>query len=183
MARHVLVFLLVCQLLHGCISEGSKQQYKYLGEVSFRRTYAVSDNVSDAVMDSIGKSNPTFMNPASKEQVAMLSVLTKFQMADKSKLLLDRISQNLKDTIYFAGNSSQTDTVYIQYSNNKEIGTAAIKIKNRAFIDSFPIKDEVFSHTFSLLKLNDTSGKLFAFIDQYYIMNGDNYEVSIYEKR
>lgn len=183
MARHVLVFLLVCQLLSGCISEGSKQQYKYLGEVGFRRTYAVSDNVSDAEMDSIGKSNPTFMNPTSEEETAMLSILTKFQMADKSRLLLNRISQNLKDTIYFSGNSSQSDTVYIQYSNNKETGTAAIKIKNGVLIDSIPIKDEVFSHTFSLLKLNDTSGKLFAFVNQYYIMNGDNYEVSIFEKR
>ena len=50
-------------------------------------------------------------------------------------------------------------------------------------VDSLAITDGTFSHTFSLVKLKSSSNPLIVFINQYYIMNGENYEVSLYEKK
>lgn len=183
MTRHILAFLLVYGLLPGCKSEDIGQHYHYIGQVSFRRTYAGLENLSDVELDSVEKANPSFMYPTHTSEDTMLEILTKLGVVDKNDLLLDKISLRLSDTILISDKNLQSDTAFINYNKNKEVGTASIQIKNGKYFDSIPIKDEVFSHTFSLFKLNDTGKTLFAFINQYYIMNGDNYEVSIYERK
>jgi hypothetical protein len=182
MTRHILVFLIICDLLLGCKSENIKLGYHYIGHVSFRRTYAGLENLSDAQIDSVEKTNPSFMFPTHTSEDTMLAILTRLGMADKNELLLDKITSSLKDTIYIPTSNSQADTIYIKYHETRERGTATIQIQNGKAVDSIPIKDEVFSHTFSLFKLSDNTKPLFAFINQYYIMNGDNYEVSLYQK-
>jgi hypothetical protein len=183
MIRHLRSFLLSCVLLLGCKSQGIKQHYQHIGQVSFRRTYAGLENLSDAELDSVEKTNPSFMYPTRTSEDTMLTILTSLGVAVKDDLLLDKITSRLKDTIYISTTNLQIDTVYIGYSQTKETGTATIQVKNGKNVDSIPIKDEVFSHTFSLFELNDNKKPLFAFINQYYIMNGDNYEVSLYEKK
>lgn len=183
MTRHILAFLLACGLLPGCKSEDIGQHYHYIGQVSFRRTYAGLENLSDVELDSVEKTNPSFMYPTHTSEDTMLEILTKLGVVDKNDLLLDKISLRLRDTILISDKNLQSDTAFINYNKNKEAGTASIQIKNGKYVYSIPIKDEVFSHTFSLFKLNDTGKTLFAFINQYYIMNGDNYEVSIYERK
>jgi len=183
MNRHILFFLLPCQLFIGCKPGGVKQRYQYAGEVVFRRSYVAHENLPDAEVDSLEKSNPFFMFPTHTAEDTMLIILAKLGVADKNYLLLDKIAPELKDTIFLSLTDNPVDTICINYKINKEAGTASIQIKNGPAIDSIPIKDEAFSHSFSLLRLNDPAKKMFAVINQYYIMNGDNYEVSIYEKK
>ncbi|MFT3844516.1 MAG: hypothetical protein QM725_05655 [Lacibacter sp.] len=183
MKLQVLVLLIICNLIFGCTSEERKQDYKYRGQVSFRRSYAGHENLSDKELDSLRNANPLFMEQSNASEDTLLAILVKSGMVKENELLLDKISSELKDTIFISSEKSGIDTAYISYNQTKESGMAVIHIRNGKLFDTIPISDEVFSHTFSLARLNYNTRLMFVFVNQYYIMNGDNYEVSVYEKK
>lgn len=181
MTRVIFFFLIICDfVLFGCKSESVKH-YDYIGQVSFRRTYAGLENLSDDKLDSVEKTNPSFMFPTHTSEDTMLNILIKLGIANKNEMLLDRITPFLKDTIFLTNRNFKTDTVFIKYDTAK--AKASIYIKTIQTTDIIPIKDESFSHTFSLVQIKERSNPYIVFINQYYIMNGDNYEVSLYEKK
>lgn len=176
----ILLFIFSYIFLPGCTESAKERHYKYVGQASFRRSYAGHENWSEVQVDSAKKSNPFCMSHYDSSANHVLAILNRLGVGNKDELLLNKIEQDLKDTITIINHHSDIDTIFITY--NMTHTRASIQIKNKQSIDSIPIKDESFSHTFNLVRLKDNSNPYIVFVNQYYIMNGDNYEISVYKK-
>lgn len=182
MIRSAIILLFFYNILIPGCTEGNKERhYKYVGQVSFRRSYAGHENWSEAELDSVEKSNPAYLFTSDSSTNKMLAILNRLGVSNNDELFLDKIAPDLKDSIIIVTHNSDIDSVCISYDMTHT--KASIQIKNRQSIDSIPIKDESFSHTFNLIRLSVPSNPFILFVSQYYIINGDNYEVSIYEKK
>jgi hypothetical protein len=181
MTRFIIKLLVFSNFfIYGCTESESERHYKYVGQVGFRRSYGGHENWSEAELDSVEKSNPSYMVSSDSLAGKVLAILSRLGIGNNQELFLDKIAKDLKDTITFINHSADIDTIYISYDIAHM--RASIQIRNAQIKDSLPIKDEPFSHTFSLVRFQSNSNPYVVFVNQYYIMNGDNYEVSIYEE-
>jgi hypothetical protein len=182
MTRFIILLLIFSYIfIPGCTESAKERHYKYVGQASFRRSYAGHENWSEAQLDSAEKSNPFYLFSSDSSANHVLAILNRLGIGNKDELLLNKIEQDLKDTITIVNNHADFDTICITYDIPHT--RSSIQIKNKQSIDSIPIKDEAFSHTFNLVRLKDNSNPFIVFVNQYYIMNGDNYEISVYEKK
>jgi hypothetical protein len=182
MTRLIIILLLFSNFfIYGCTEPDSKRHYKNVGKVGFRRSYGEHESWSEAELDSVEKSNPFYMDNSDSSAGKVLTILNRLGIGNKDELFLDKIARDLKDTTTIVNHSADIDTIYISYDMAHT--KASIQIRNARTIDSIPIEEVPFSHTFSLVRFKIKSNPFIVFVNQYYIMNGDNYEVSVYEKK
>jgi hypothetical protein len=176
----ILLFISECCFL-GCTRYNTEQHLKYLGQVGFRKSYAGHQNWSEAELDSVEKSNPYFMDAYDSSSRKIIDILAKLEIANTEQLLLDKIDEDLKDTIVLSDPGKGNDTAFIKYDTSMSLRTSII-LRNKKILDSLPIERGSLPDVFRLINLNDRSNRFVILLNQYYIMNGYNYEISVYER-
>src|SRR4051794_1620880 len=101
--------------LLGCTRTNSEGHLKYLGQVVFRRSYAGHENWSGRELDSVERSNPYYLNAYDSSGQKIIGILTALKIANTDQLFLEKIDQNLKDTIVLAAYGNGNDTAFIKY--------------------------------------------------------------------
>jgi hypothetical protein len=183
MTRLFLILLFISEFyLLGCTLSNSKRYLTYIGQVEFRRSYAGHEKWSEAELDSVEKSNPYYLNAYDSSSRKIIDILTRLEIADSEQLFLDKIDQNLKDTVVLATNDYGNDTAFIKYDTSRTLRTSII-LRNKKLLDSVPIERGDLPDGFSLINLKGKSNRFLIFFHQYYIMNGYNYEISVYERK
>src|SRR5690349_21535074 len=100
MIRSAIILLFFCNILMPGCAEGNKERhYKYVGQVSFRRSYAGHESWSEAELDSVEKSNPAYLFSGDSSANEILANLNRLGVGNKDELFLDKIAPDLKDSI------------------------------------------------------------------------------------
>ncbi len=180
MIRPVLLLFFIFYFIAFACNTEKGSDYKYIGKVAFRRSYAGHQYWPDAVYDSLQNLNPSYMFDSSIKGVNVFDSIINLGIANKEKLMLNGINLHLQDTIITGRKDLYPDTVYIYYDTL--YSKASIKIKNGKSLKNLPIMDDPLGHIFNLVDQKESSIPRIILIDQYYIMNGDNFEVSLYTK-
>lgn len=163
----------------------SQLSFHKIGEIRFRRSYAHIQfrDVSTKELDSIRNSNPNAGNTG--DDVELITLLQNHNIADNNGGLI-RSS--------FISNSPKT---FKLYSNNKKVTCHLIrsKNKNRYYYDLVILYDTIKHEIelegqyglpnedikYLLLDIKEGGFKEIIILNEYYIMNGDNSDIYIYE--
>lgn len=170
------MFFVFSILNSGC-NQSNKSKLNYVGKAAFRRSYAGHEHWSEAKFDSVKKSNPTLMSMGDTTEQKALNILTEMGFAGKDELFISKVESILKDTIVITNKKGSMDTAYINF-NLKEV-KASLYLQTLNSIDSIPIDYTEYSRRLFQKKL-EPDQTFILYLNQYYIMNGDNYEISLY---
>ncbi len=173
-------FMLSLLVLSGCEAPTSELRYEEIGTVTFRRSFAGHENWTGSELDSAQKSNPTTMTDPGASDSPAFSALQEMGLTAGEELLLDSTGQDLGDTIILHDQGRGADTVLLEHVTGR--ARTWVRIRNGGVVDQDTVE-----------WINGVSGPLlleppisthpyFALVQYYYIMNGDNYEVSVYRK-
>lgn len=182
MYKVVFILLVFSSTLATCSVGSNKARYRQKGQLLFRRTYVVERELSETEADSLENSNPAYIQTTGSLDAILLNEMALSGYVSNQELLLNRIAKKLSDTIRIPGLTGNADTIWINYAVNKGSGSVGIYIASQAQKDRIPIRDEAFSHQFYLLEWSDVTKKRFVLLNQYSISNGDNFELTVYEK-
>ncbi|MGN6164388.1 MAG: hypothetical protein ACTHOF_07600 [Flavisolibacter sp.] len=183
MTRLFLISFLISEFYFlGCTPPASERHSKYLGQVAFRQSYAGHENWSGAEIDSAESSNPYYLDAHGNSGQKIVDILAALKIASTDQLFLDKIGHNLKDTVVFSAYNNGNDTAFIKYDASKTL-RASIILRNKKLLDSVPIERGTLPDVFHLIDLKGKSNRFIVLLDQYYISNGNNYEISVYERK
>jgi hypothetical protein len=177
----IILFFISGLCLQGCIKSNSKVRLKYLGQVAFRQSYPGHGNWTEAELDSVEKSNPYYIDGYDSSSRQIIDILTKLEIANAEQLFLNKIDEDLKDTIVLFDHGNGNDTAFIKYDTSMNL-RASIILRNKKILDSVPIERGSLPDVFRLINLNNKSDRFIFFLNKYYIVNGYNYEISVYER-
>jgi hypothetical protein len=150
-------------------------QIQKIASLSFRRSYAGHENLSDKELDKLYKSNPTLETYDSKldlvkrlneNKILLNSELVLSQFENKT-IVKDYLDTNKKITIVC--NYDTEDSSIINLNVTKDI---------QSIFKSLDFKGD---HILGIIlkDINDDGIKEILIVTNYYIMNGDNFVVTI----
>lgn len=174
-------YLLSLLFLSGCDTTNGDQHYERIGEVTFRRSFAGHENWTPSELDSVQRSNPTTTTDPGASGSPAFDVLRSMGLTSGEALLLDSTGQDLRDTIMVPNHGSGMDTVYIE--KDTITWQMAIRINSGSTTDRIPIEKVSSSFVAYLVPSRRGDQPFIAVLQQYYIMNGDNFEVAVYGKQ
>lgn len=180
-APRILPLLCIISMLgtSACDKPDRTEGYRHIGTVVFRRSYAGHENWTESQLDSVSRMDPEYM--LSDEQSDHIRhILNIMGIAAGQKLLISEHADILKDTIVIKNRGSETDTAYIEKDTIN--WRMALCVKNGRTISMLPIEHVSSSFVAYLLPSRTGESSFIAVIQQYYIMNGDNYDVAVYGK-
>src|SRR5690349_7434819 len=100
MTRSIILLLISSGFfLFACRQSVRTRHYKHVGLVTFRRTYAGHENMSQAELDSVIRSNPSYLIESNSAAANVLAILNKLGIGDRELLYVDKIARDLKDTL------------------------------------------------------------------------------------
>lgn len=175
---HLISALLILGL-SACEKAVTSDGYKHFGSVVFRRSYAGHENWTESQLDSAHRAAPEYMtNHAQGDTV--LRILQAMGIVENERLLIEEDEGAPLDTIVIGARWSDPDAAYIEKDTIN--WKMALCIKGGRTTDRFVI-ESVGSSFFAELMPSRTSDQPFvAILQQYYIMNGDNFQVDAYGK-
>lgn len=168
-------------------SRADKISITKVGELNFRRSYASFMNSFEKpndttyvnyVLDSLEKEKPTILSPLNELQKKLKSTLTKAGLVKGDSLLLDKV---------YAITSTDTIRLKSETGNDFKITTGfdTILLKQMLFIigkDKYEKIDLEASNPVTLHIMNLFNGAYqdIIILSEWYIMNGDMYDISVY---
>jgi|LakMenE01Jun11ns_1017448.scaffolds.fasta_scaffold9945017_2 hypothetical protein len=162
-----------------CDKPAHPDSYRYLGTALFRRSYAGHEKWTESQFDSVSRSNPEYIQSDARGDSA-LQILNDMGIVQAQELLLGDIDGTLMDTIIVAYEGSRADTVFIDKDTINWQMT--IRVNDGTKTHRFPFEDVSSLFVAYLVPSRKGDHPFIAVLQQYYIMNGDNYEVAVYGK-
>jgi hypothetical protein len=153
--------------------------YRHIGTAAFRRSYAGHENWTESQLDSASRADPEYMSDDAHGDSALM-FLRDMGIAQAQHLLLNHNETAMTDTVLIPHQGPGTDTAYIEKDTID--WRMALCIKSRRITHRFPMEDVSGIFVAYLLPSRRSDHPFIAVIQQYYIMNGDNYEVAVYGK-
>lgn len=172
---HLLTLLLFISCIIGC---KEKLCITKISELGFRRSYAGHEEWSDEYMDSVMRSNPDFMNSDDTLYIGNLKALG---LVKDNQLLLNKFNGVKKTPIYLSDNNSHKVSIDVDYLD--ENSCFGIIVRDKDSKASAPLLDEnMFGNTqIDTIDLIPGGFKEILVLENYYIMNGDDYFISIFK--
>lgn len=165
--------------IQACRDPDRTDRYAHIGTAIFRRSYAGHENWSESKYDSVSRSNPEYILSDARGD-SVLRILNDLGIAEAQELLLGDIANALMDTIMIPNHGTGTDTVFIEKDTiNWQL---AIRITNGTMTHRLLFEDASSLFVAYLVPSRKGDHPFIAVLQQYYIMNGDNYEVAVYGK-
>lgn len=174
-----LLFILLMSGPSACDKPDRTDGYSHIGTAVFRRSYAGHENWTTSQLDSVSRADPEYMSGDAHGD-SMLMILNNMSIAAGERLLLGENERHLTDTIVIANQGSEPDTAYIEKDTID--WQMALCFKSLRTTSRLPIEHVSSSFVAYLLPNRTDDQPFIAVLQQYYIMNGDNYEVAVYQK-
>jgi len=178
--------IFIAAVLFSCNKKKSIQ-VKFIGEVDTRRTFAdiqFMDNEKerDKYIVEQKKSNPMLMNTGSAADSILIQQFKRLGLVKDDEFLQTMFKPETKPQINFIDNANQNFPV--KFYNDSLSGTVHFKIffsKDSIDIDTKATPLQDLDYTF--LDVIPGGNKELVFLDDYYIMNGYNFDLKVYEIR
>ncbi len=177
-----LFFFFIAILIFSCKSESQKNYtLKQLDAYSFRRNYFGSDTLTGRALDKFMNRNPVQNLQYKTQKGKFYDILTQHKIISNEELFLNKLD-SLPD--YFTYKVSNKNTkLLISYPESFETEGLILNFREKQTI--FHIDTLLFSNpttvTYSTLDLNNNGTDELYMLYKNYAVNGDNYELSIYE--
>jgi hypothetical protein len=152
-------------LLISC--SGNKDSIIKIGEITFRRSYAGHEDMTQKQVDSIEKSNPEIII---YDSLKTISKLEDYGIIKDHRF--DSISMNWQ----YADLSDNPNFKFCRVYYNQHQNCQTLQVKTRNKILNFNLKAES-PVIFSTIK----DSQLILVVEPYYIVNGDNYNLEIFK--
>lgn len=172
-----LVFVISC-------SSQPNMEVKYHGEVCFRKTYAniqfiENEKETEYYLSQQEKSNPQICDVFTYADSVLYNNFLKFPFVKSGEFIMSRFIAQTSDTAtfidhynkkfmvrFYSGPESLTHFKIYSFNDSIDINTGSTNLQNLdyTFLDIIP-----------------GGNNELIFLDDYYIMNGDNYNLKVYE--
>lgn len=162
-----------------CDDPDQLEGYRHIGTAVFRRSYAGHENYTESQRDSAFGADPEYMSSDAHGD-SVLMILNDMGIVQAQNLLFNDNETAMTDTVLIPHQGSGMDTAYIEKDTID--WRMALCIKSGRITDRFPIEDVSGIFVAYLLPSRRSDHPFIAVIQQYYIMNGDNYEIAVYGK-
>ena len=174
--RLTVVFGLFCA---NCVQADRGSKVKVIGTVGFRRSYAWYPGKDMHVYESEKKATPTLMKMFDSLEQKALDVLIKFEYSSTSEFFFDKIDTLLKDTVFTYNQIvAAEDTVFVNFDDRHQ--KAYLKIKGIGINDSVAVRWAMSRPCLYSASFKSDAYPYILYLNQYYIMNGDNYEITVF---
>ncbi len=190
--KHFLIILLVLTTILSCKSKATNTKpafVEYIGELRFRKTYADiqfmnNEKETDEYLAKQSNSNPILLTDTADPIFFIADRLNQLGLLRKDtrniyELLLPKFNFQTEDSSSF---HTSSETKYkLKFYTDSSGGTTLLKListKDSIIIDtkSTPLQD--LNYTF--LDVIPGGNKELVFLHDYYIMNGDNFDLKLY---
>ncbi len=191
-----LVFVILSVFLLQCARKEKKQKTEefltvrtsppisivFAGSVGFRRSYADIQFMEDEkeiekYLDKQRKSNPASADYSSNK--FLLTQFEKFGIVTGNQLLLHKLKLSSKENFSFRDSSGKNINVHFTYS--LENGDHGINIYSGKDSSKVKVDAHYIDLKYCLLDIIPGGNKEIVVLNEYYIMNGDNFELLVYE--
>ncbi|HNY54898.1 MAG TPA: hypothetical protein PKI86_04690 [Chitinophagales bacterium] len=178
-------FLLFCSvLLSACkskknlrIENSTDLSLIKIGSIDFRRSYVDHESHTDVYNDSVMKSNPELMDCSDS---SLIEKFRKIGLIKSNQLIINKFQQI--NSIPFNLINSENDTVSISTDYIKEKGYYGIiaNYKNSKMTVHLNKNNLTRDTKIDTIDIINGGFKEVVVLERYYIMNGDNYMMSIF---
>lgn len=175
-------FLFVAILFLSCKSERQKNyDLKQLDAYSFRRNYFGSDTLAGKELDKFMNRNPVQSFEYKSKKGSFYDKLTQNGIINDKELILNKLDSLPDDFTYKTSN--RNIKLYISYPDSFETEGLILSFRENQAI--FHTDTLLFSNpttvSYSTMDLNNNGTDELYMLYKNYAVNGDNYELSIYE--
>lgn len=150
-----------------------------LGVIQFRRSYANHLHMSDSAFDSLVKSNPEFDNFLNGAKPELHQYLEKFGFSFKNKLLINKLDTLLHDTLLISKTNGAKYSLFptLDIKTKKTFLTILGKnCQDSIYLDQTPSPPR-----FRFINFEPENKKFILVYWQYYFMNGDMFDIALFE--
>jgi hypothetical protein len=157
---------------------GEPLSIKDIGEIRFRRSYAGHEHWSDSYLDSIFTTNPS-LDILDTTNIEAFNILTKEGFVVGNDLIIDKLSEQLQDTLLLVDDNRETITITVEFDSvlgSRIVQALKAKTKYKIPFDAHGIGNE------RLKKIIMPNGSVqFLALSYWYFMNGDMFSLHLFE--
>jgi len=159
-------------------------EVKLIGEVRTRRTFASIQSITDEkererYIEMQEKSNPT-VGEVTGEDSLLIAAFERIGLLKNNEFLKDRFKPQTKQVTTFTDNSKRLFT--LTFFNDSLTGNVHFKISSsKSTVDIDTQATSLQDLDYAFLDIIPGGNKELVFLDDYYIMNGYNFDLKVYE--
>ena len=176
--------IFIVAFLFSC-NQKREVEVKFTGEVDTRRTFASIQSIADEkerdkYIEEQEKSNPVVLNDFSASDSILIAQFERIGLVKKGEFLQARFKSQTKSQISFIDRAKQIFP--LKFYDDSLTGSTHFKIFfSKDSIDIDTKASPLQNLDYAFLDIIPGGNKELVFLDDYYIMNGFNFDYKVYE--
>ncbi|MEC4048944.1 hypothetical protein OX284_005860 [Flavobacterium sp. SUN046] len=177
MIRQISKLITICFFFQSCSKEKDMEIHK-VGNLLFRNSYvSISDSSSNKKFDSIEKSNPEMIIDSIKDR-CVIKKLEKVGIIRDNRLQLDKIKFKYAQ---ITEDSKDSSNKFCRIYYNNKLANIILEVKANGKKANRILKNDGSHLQYETIDLVKGGFSEILVFDSYYVSNGDNYSLEIYE--